>query len=158
MGNPNDRDATRGALTSSGLIEHTLNAKDCGDLILLANALNGLPATAHPAIAARVLAEGLMLPKGIGARVMTLASKIVQWRRKVDAYTAYATLLCTTHGRSIATDTFDQTVKWIVYGRDTSTKGSAGGFNQTEVDKLCRMHNLAALTPSALSGDAGERE
>lgn len=130
------------------MIEGTLSAKDRGDLIRLADALNELPATAHPAIASRVLAEGLMLPKGLNARILSWSAKIIQWRRKVDAYTAYATLFSAPRGLPIATDTFDQTVKWLVYGRDTTMRGSMGGFNQVELDKLCRMHDLAAALPS----------
>ncbi len=123
-------------------IEGTLSAKDRGDLLRLADALNELPPSAHPGIAARVLAEGMMLPKGIAARLMSWAVKVIQWRRKIDAYDAYSLVLVDPRCWQIATDTFDQTVKWLVYGRDTSMKGSMGGFNQDELDKLCRMYDL----------------
>jgi hypothetical protein len=129
-----------------GLLEGALSAKDRGDLIRLADALHDLPSTAHPAIAARVLAEGLMLPKGLNARIVTWSAKLICWRRKIDRYSAYAILFVSPRGMAVATETFEQTVHWLVYGRDTSMKGSMGGFNQAELDKLCRMHDLAAIS------------
>lgn len=124
-------------------VEGTLCAASRKDLLRLADLLRSLPATAHPAIAARVLAEGLMLPKGLNARILSWSAKIIQWRKKVGAYAAYGILLANPKGMPVATETFEQTLHWLVYGRDASNAASAGGFNQAELDKLCRVYDLA---------------
>jgi len=118
------------------------NAVSRRQISAFAKELLALPNTAHPAMAARILAEGLMTPRGFGAWVLTISAKLIHWRRGGDLYSAYAALLCQPKGWEVATDTVRQTVDWMLNGRDATNAASVGGFNQPEIDKLFCVYAL----------------
>lgn len=113
------------------------NATDRMSMRLLAMRLKAAPAAARPALVARIVTEGLMVPPWWARLVVRIGS----WRNKVDAYTTWARV-CGQLPR-VADDLIEQTAAWIVSGRDASGVG-VGGFNQREVDKLALMLDLIA--------------
>jgi hypothetical protein len=97
--------------------------------------LEDAPQSTHPALAARILADGLMISKERWVRV---AVRFIKWRGNLDDYQAWIHIFSQRKGLSMATDMVNQTAQWITDGEDSGGEG-VGGLNQREVDLLARM-------------------
>lgn len=95
-----------------------------------------LDLTFRPAIVARVLAEGLMVPRGWQAKWVSFIIWVRMKLRRQDKYTATAECMLHPAFSDVLHDTFDQTMDWIISGTDQSDIRSVGGFNQGEVNSL----------------------
>lgn len=113
------------------------NAKVREDMRALAIDLSSVPVAAHPAVAARLMAERIMLPKQWWLRV---GIWVVKKRRHIGDYEAWAALCV--RAPELAADVIGQTCDWIVSGKDADGEG-VGGLNQREVNAVATM--LATL-------------
>lgn len=109
------------------------NAKSRVDMAELASDLLRVPYKARPAMAANLMAEGVMLPSQWWVR---LTMRLAKWRHKTDTYGAWA-IVCA-RAPQIADDLIDQTAAWIRNGKDADGEG-VGGLNQREVDTVVGM-------------------
>jgi hypothetical protein len=103
------------------------------DMRMLATQVMCAPTDARPALAARMLAERIILPSQWWVRfAVWLAKK----RHRTDDYGAWAHLL--TKAPKLAGDFIQIAADWIVAGKEADGKG-VGGLHQGEVDKLTIM-------------------
>jgi len=109
------------------------NAKVKADTVRLSRDLLNLPKATRPALVARIMAEGLMLPTQWRVKIPIW---MLQKRHRTDLYGAWTQLLA--RAPQIADDSLEQTAVWAVSGKDASGEG-VGGFNQVEMDKLALM-------------------
>lgn len=111
----------------------TYNARSRADMRDLAKALALIPKAARPGVAANLIADGLMIPRQWWLRaIMWLVKK----RHGYDTFEAWAHVCL--KAPEIADELLEQTIDWIVSGKDADGEG-VGGFNQREADALARM-------------------
>lgn len=117
------------------------DARDRGSIRFLAMALMALPRSSRPAVAARIIAERIMLPS---QRWVRFCVWLVKKRHGLDTYAAWSMVL----GRApnVADELIGQTADWIVGGKDADGEG-VGGLNQREVEDLARIISMCRSRP-----------
>lgn len=96
-----------------------------------------LPIRAKIDLTAFLVSNGLMLPKDMGSKLLWWTVKFTAKRRGKDAQSHYAFILLNHKaGHKIADMTINQTVKWMVDGKDATDPRSAGGFNDQELGMI----------------------
>ena len=109
------------------------------DLKVFAARLDSMTVEQKIMLTGYVLAAGLMLPKGLFAKVIWFLTKLgskIHNRRPQLQYTGI--LRHSSKGGEIAKDTILQTREWMLKGNDQTDPRSAGGFNREELAKLVR--------------------
>lgn len=115
------------------------DARDRDGVRRLAFDLMNLPRAARPAVAARLMAERIMLPTQQWVRFgVWLAKK----RHGFDDYDAWAHIM--SRMPRVADELFEQAAEWIVNGKDAGGFG-IGGLDQREVNAVATMIGQALL-------------
>ena len=108
-----------------------MNYRSKKDMQELSNKLLQIPVT--PLLCAGIIDNNLMIPSQILVRLSLWSIKRLHgntigfWEAAGRFYPAALTELV------------ELTAKWIINGKDKTTKDAAGGFNQDEVDILLRL-------------------
>lgn len=139
------------------------NAWSRADVRMVAQQIRALPDNATPAFAARLLTDGLMLSRQWGVR---FAHRILLWRG-LSPFDAWAHLMSRDwrdggmpHATRHALDFREQAAAWCEAGKDASSVCSAGGFNQSELNRVvhcvrCLAARDAALATPPAAAEAG---
>lgn len=119
---------------------------DFGDMLL------SLTDEQKAIVAAFVVDRGLMSPKGISANLIWFFVRGVARFKKIDRAIVFSIVL--DRSREYADDIIQQTVQWMIDGKDTTDVKSAGGFNKDEIQTLCNIMNVTL----AVSNSFGDLE
>lgn len=109
------------------------SARSRSDMRDLSKLLLSAPRKARPAMAANIMAEGLMLPRQWWVRLPIWFAKKTQG---IDDFEAWARVCV--RAPQVADDLIEQAADWMVNGKDAYGEGVAG-FCQREVDAITGM-------------------
>lgn len=122
------------------MTDHT----NADDLLALAKRMQALTLPAKITFVTYAMHTGLMIPKGFSARFLWLAVRFGAWLHGKCRFEHYALVLSANQdGADVARENLDQTVTWMIHGKDTTDPRSAGGLNAKEIalieDMVARM-------------------
>lgn len=123
-------------------------------LIDFAGRLNSLGDGPKAVVAAAIINQGLMKPKGFWAVTIWCAVRFGAWIRGEDRFVRFAHILARNKaGIEYADSIIAQTTQHVIYGRDTSDTKSAGGFSRLELAVLQKIVEAVEQLPIATPCD-----
>lgn len=107
--------------------------RDSTSLRAFADRIQALSVHHKIVLAAYVIDKGLMLPRGIAARILWAYIKFGSWNKSRFRFTLDVLIRLKTR---VSISIVEQTIDWMLNGKDVYDHRSAGGFNSDEIAML----------------------